>query len=159
MLRGARQPGSGRLDSALAGDLSLINAIDDVEEAHGIRVLRSRTRSIRKKRLAWRINLVGIVNVLSMSELVKSGSVRYARRGIGRAGDHRQDDERSRRRDHNKQIRKLLYESTVMSLTYQAIGLDPAVPASTSARASSFLTSLQIDSACPTIWTRCARSA
>ena len=118
--------GAAALDSALAGDLSLINAIDDVEQAHGIRVLKSRTRSIRKRRVAWRINLVGIINVLSMSELVKSASVAHDEESGELVIIDKITSDHVGAITKNKQIRKLLYESTVMSLTYRAIGLDPA---------------------------------
>ena len=120
------EDGTSAVDSALAGDLSLINAIEDTEAAHGIRVLRSRTLSIRKKRLAWRINLVGIVNVLSLTELVRSGSVAHDEESGELVIVDKITSDHVGAITTNKQIRKLLYESTVMSLTYRAIGLDPA---------------------------------
>lgn len=118
--------GADAVDSALAGDLGPINALEDSAAAHGIRVLRSRTRSIRKKRLAWRINLVGIVNVLSMSELVRSGTVAHDQESGELVIVDKITSDRVGAITTNRQIRKLLYESTVMSLTYRAIGLDPA---------------------------------
>lgn len=116
--------GADAVDSALSGDLSLINGIEEREAEHGIRVLRSRTRSIRTKRLTWRINLVGIVNVLKMSELVQSGSVAHDEESGEVVIVDKITKDRVGAMTTNRQIRKLLYESTMMSLTFRAIGLD-----------------------------------
>jgi hypothetical protein len=121
--------GAAALDSALSGDLSPLNALEDEQAAHGIRVLRSRTQSVRKRKVAWRINLVGIVNVLSMSELVRKGSIAHdAESGELVIVDQITSD-RVGAITTNKQIRKVLYESTMMSLTYRAVGIDPTVTA------------------------------
>ena len=117
--------GAAALDSALAGDLSELNALED-DPSHGVRVLQSRTLSIRKRKLAWRINLVGIVNVLSMSELVRSGSVAHDEESGELVIVDKITSDRVGAITTNKQIRKLLYESALMSLTYRAIGFDKA---------------------------------
>jgi hypothetical protein len=118
--------GAKALDSALAGNLGLINALEDTEGAHGVRVLRSVTRSIRRKRIDWRINLVGLVNVLSMSELVRSGTVAHDEESGELLIVDKITSDRVGAITTNNKIRKLLYESTLMSLTYRAIGLDAA---------------------------------
>jgi hypothetical protein len=123
-LDGLDPTGTAALDSALSGDLSRLNALEDAPAGHGIRVLRSRTQSMRKRKLAWRINLVGIVNVLSMSELVRSGAVAHDAESGEIVIVDKVTSDRVGAITTGKQLRKLLYESTIMSLTYRAVGLD-----------------------------------
>ena len=116
--------GADALDQALAGDLTRLNALESDAGSHGIETIQSRTQAIRKKKVAWRLNLVGIVNVLSMKELVKTATVTHdAESGEVVIVDKATSD-RVGAITTGKQIRKLLYESTLMSLTYRATGLD-----------------------------------
>src|SRR5262249_19152690 len=58
--------GESAVNSALAGDLTQLNALEPQMPAHGVRVRQSRFEALRKKQIQWRINLLGIINVLSM---------------------------------------------------------------------------------------------
>jgi hypothetical protein len=116
--------GAEAIDQALAGDLTLLNALEGDAAAHGIETIQSRTQALRKKKVSFRVNLVGIVNVLSMKELVKTATVTHdADSGEVVIVDKATSD-RVGAITTGKHIRKLLYESTMMSLTYRAIGLD-----------------------------------
>ncbi len=116
--------GEAALGSALAGDLSLLNAIEGDAPAHGIHTLASRMRTIRKKKVAWRINVVGIINVLSMRELVKAGSIAHDHESGELVVLDKITSDHVGAITSGKHIRKLLYESTLMSLTYRAAGFD-----------------------------------
>ena len=70
-------PGSAAPDRALAGDLTALNQLEPELPGHGIRMLLSRTELLRVKGTSWQINLVGIINVLSMTELVRTGTVAH----------------------------------------------------------------------------------
>jgi hypothetical protein len=112
------------IDLALAGDLSSLNALEPQMPAHGLRLLRSGMQALRTRKLQWRINLVGIVNVLAMRELVRTGTVTHdAESGEVVVADKITSDHLGAV-VQPKQIRKLLYESTLMTLTYKAAGLD-----------------------------------
>jgi hypothetical protein len=117
-------PATSAIDRALAGDLSALNALEPQMPAHGLRLLRSGMQTLRERQVHWRINLVGIVNVLAMRELVRTGTVTHDEE----SGEVVVADKITS--DHvgaivqPKQIRKLLYESSLITLTYKAAGLD-----------------------------------
>jgi hypothetical protein len=100
-----------------------LNGLESAD-GHGIRVLQSRTKSLRERTLKWRINLVGLVNVLSVTDLIREGDIVRDEE----SGDLVITDKVTR--DHvgaitnRKQLRQLLYESMLMTLTYKASGLD-----------------------------------
>jgi hypothetical protein len=119
--------GASAIDSALSGDLTALNALDQAGQGSGIKVLRSRTQAVSKKKVSWRLNLIGIVNVLSMKELVKSGTVAVDEESGEVVIVDKITSDRVGATSVRKHIRRLLYESTIMSLTYRAVGLDPTV--------------------------------
>jgi hypothetical protein len=116
--------GAKALDSALAGDLSELNLLEDNASAHGIEVLTSKTQTLRKRKVSWRINLVGIVNVLSMRELVRTGSIAHDEESGEVVVTDKITNDHVGAISTSKLIRKLLYESTLMTLSYKAAGLD-----------------------------------
>jgi hypothetical protein len=69
------ETGEEAVHKALDGDLSRLAALDDSMPAHGITLVRSCLKSLKRRNRKLRINLFGIVNVLSLSELVRSGEV------------------------------------------------------------------------------------
>lgn len=116
--------GTRALDEALAGDLTGLTRLEPALPAHGIAVLQSRTEQLRKRRVQWRLNLIGLVNVVSLTELVRTGTVFH---------DHESGalvvaDEVSSRRlggtTRSRDLRRLLYESMMLTVTYKAAGLD-----------------------------------
>ncbi len=116
--------GAAAIDAALAGDLSHLTALESEAAGHGIRVLQSRTQELRKKTISWRINLVGIVNVLSVSELVRTGTIVHDEVSGELLITDKVTSDRVGAIVGAKTIRKLLYESALMTLTYKASGLD-----------------------------------
>jgi hypothetical protein len=114
--------GASAVDAALAGDLTALNALEP--DGHGIRALQSRTQALSKKKVSWRVNLVGIVNILSMSELVRTGTIVHDEESGELLITDKVTSDRVGATIGPKQIRKLLYESAVMTLTYKASGLD-----------------------------------
>lgn len=61
---------------ALDGDFSGLTGLQDLSMP-GITPVRSITNELRKRGVSMRVNLLGIVNAISISELVKSGSVTF----------------------------------------------------------------------------------
>lgn len=116
--------GESALDFALAGDLTKLNALEEHTPSHGITTLASRTQDIRAKKIALRINLVGIVNIMSMSELVRTASIAHDEDSGDVVILDKVTSDRVGAITTRRQIRKLLYESTMMSLSYRAIGFD-----------------------------------
>jgi len=118
------QTGRHALDEALAGNLTELNALEGQPAAHGIRVTQSLLETLRQKTVRWRINLLGIVNVLSLSELVRTGSVFHD----NDSGELVIADEASTKRMGavvaNRNVRKLLNESAILTATYKAAGVD-----------------------------------
>jgi hypothetical protein len=116
--------GADAIDQALTGNLTALNALEPELPAHGITLLQSQTDVLRKKSVKWRINLLGIINVLSMSELVRTGSVLHDEESGELLITDKVTSDRVGAIVAPKHIRKLLYESTMMTLTYKASGLD-----------------------------------
>lgn len=61
---------------ALDGDFSSLTGLQDLS-LPGITPVRNLTNELRKRGVNLRLNLLGIVNAISMSELVRSGSVTF----------------------------------------------------------------------------------
>ncbi len=118
--------GSDAIDAALAGDLGPLSRLDATAQSHGIRVLRSKTQLTREKRINWRINLVGLVNVLSMAALVRTGTIAHDEESGELVIADAVSSSRLGGTTTARQIRRLLYESTLMSLTYKALGVNTA---------------------------------
>jgi hypothetical protein len=115
--------GRAALDKALAGDLTDLNAMES-SAAHGIRTTQSVLTTLRKKTVRWRINLLGLVNVLSVVELAKSGTVFFD----DESGELTITDEVTLKRigavTNRSEIRKARYESAMLTATYKAAGVD-----------------------------------
>ena len=116
--------GAAAIDRALAGDLTALNALEPDGSRHGIRTVQSRTQALSRKSVNWRINLVGIVNVLSMRELLRNGSVAHDTDSGELVIVDKVTSDRVGAIVEPRQIRRLLYESALMTLTYKAGGLD-----------------------------------
>ena len=109
---------------ALSGDLTALNLLEPEMPARGVRVLETRTGNLRQKRVRWRINLLGIVNVLSLTELVRHGTVIHD----PESGELAITDEITSKRigavSESKSIRKAIFECAMLSATYKASGVD-----------------------------------
>lgn len=124
-LAGIDAIGASVVDKALGGDLVDLNLLEPELPAHGISVLQSRTQALRTKQVKWRVNLVGIVNILSLTELARTGSVFHDEESGELVITDAVTSERVGAITESKQIRKLLYESVMLTATYRAGGLDP----------------------------------
>jgi hypothetical protein len=109
---------------ALSGDLAGLNLLEPELPARGVRVIETRTGNLRQKRVRWRINLLGIVNVLSLTELVRQGTVIHD----PESGELMIADEVTSKRigalSESKSIRKAIFECAMLSSTYKASGVD-----------------------------------
>ncbi len=110
--------------NALNGDLSALNLLEPELPSRGVRVLETRTGNLRRKRIRWRINLLGIVNVLSLTELIRQGTVIHD----PESGELVITDEITSKRigavSESKSIRKAIFECAMLSATYKASGVD-----------------------------------
>jgi hypothetical protein len=112
------------LKKALAGDLSDLNALEPDLPGHGVRVLQSRLDRLRKNGVSWRVNLVGLVNVLSLNELARSAKVFHDEVSGELVIADKVSSERMGAVTEPKAVRKMLYEAAMMTATYKASGLD-----------------------------------
>ena len=102
--------------------------------APGIRMVHTGILRTRERRIAWRINLLGIVNVSSVAELVSKGTLTYdPLTGELNAADaitskHIVVKTRPFESDGEK-VRKLMLESMMVSAAYQASRLTAQIDA------------------------------
>ncbi len=75
-LGGLDDSGAQALRQALRGDLSALTAAEDALPA-GIRLVQSIFTAVRQTRHTFRVNLLGIYNLRSVSELTRVGQVLY----------------------------------------------------------------------------------
>ncbi len=68
--------GKAMIESALRGDLTALVATDH-DPGPGIRILKTLIASSKTLRHSLKVNLLGIYNVLSVAELIKSGSTAW----------------------------------------------------------------------------------
>jgi hypothetical protein len=116
--------GVAAVEQALSGDLSELTLLEDDPAAHGVTILQSRTVQLRKRVVKWRLNLIGLVNVLSVSELAVKATVMHDEESgevvmTDAATSHKVKAITSR-----KDLQRLLYESLMLTVTYKASGLD-----------------------------------
>ena len=69
--------GQRALHRALDGDLSELSAKPPDALPKGVVLRRSQFESVKSTKVVWKINLLGIVNVLSITELIRKGKVSY----------------------------------------------------------------------------------
>jgi hypothetical protein len=110
--------------SALRGRLTGINEAAKTEQGP-IRALQTGILRRRERRAAWRINLFGIVNVRSVSELLRKGTLSYdVATGTLNAADEiasRKILVRTRPLESDAdKVRKLVFESMIVTAAYQA---------------------------------------
>jgi hypothetical protein len=117
--------GGHALDAALAGNLVELTRLEPDLPAHGIAVLQSRTQTIRSRPITWRINLVGLMNIQSLQELVRTGSVLHDEESGELIVTDKVSATRMGATTVSKTLRKLLFESVMLTATYKAGGLDP----------------------------------
>jgi hypothetical protein len=113
------------LNGALAGNLIELTRLEPTLPAHGLSVLQSRTQALRRKQITWRVNLVGLVNLVSLTELVRTGSVFHDEDSGELVITDKVTTTRMGSATVARNLRKLLFESVMITATYKAGGLDP----------------------------------
>lgn len=115
--------GRAAVEQALHGQLGPIG--QSARDAGPIRLVTSAERRLRERRTAWRINVLGILNVASFSELVRQGSLTYDPvSGALTAADQvsaKRIRVKSRPFESDaEKLRKVLFESLMVTAAYQA---------------------------------------
>ena len=112
--------GEAAVNKALSGDLSELTLLVPAGAGHGVTLVRSRTQELWKRTVRWRLNLLGLVNVLSVTELVAKGTVLHDEE----SGEVVITDEASKNSVNatikGKDLRRLLYQSLMLTVTYKA---------------------------------------
>lgn len=122
-LRSLNPVSAEAVQKALGGDFSEMTASEG--KLAGVTMIRSLTGTLRKKRFALKINLLGIVNVLSLRELVREGSLSFepftgnlvaadkitSKKIVVVSEPFRADTEK---------LRKVMFESLMMTAAYRA---------------------------------------
>jgi ParB-like chromosome segregation protein Spo0J len=116
--------GRGAVESALRGRLTAINEAAKAENGP-IRAVQTGILRRRERRVTWRINLFGIVNVRSVSELLRKGTLTYdVATGTLNAADEissRKILVRTRPLESDgEKVRKLVFESMIVTAAYLA---------------------------------------
>ncbi len=116
--------GAAALEKALAGDLGDLTQLDDALPAHGIRMIQSRTVHLRRREVKWRLNVIGLVNVLSVSELATKATVVHDTESGELLMTDAATGQKVKAITSRKELRRLLYQSLMLSVTYKAAGVD-----------------------------------
>jgi hypothetical protein len=115
--------GTTAVNQALAGDLSALT-LAGAALPRGVALKRSRTEQFNKKTVKWRLNLLGLVNVLSVTELVAKGTILHDED----TGEVVIADEATKNSVgatiKGKELRRLLYQSLMLTVTYKAGKMD-----------------------------------
>lgn len=69
--------GSEALHRALEADLSVLTSLRSNQLPAGVKLVQSEIDNFQKKSTTWKINFLGLVNVLHVTTLVKSGKVLF----------------------------------------------------------------------------------
>jgi hypothetical protein len=116
--------GAAAVNKALSGNLSALNALEPELPAHGIAIVQSRTEHLRRRQVKWRLNVVGLVNALSLHELARKAEVVHDEESGEVVITDAATSERVKAITNRRELRKLLYESLMLTVTYKASGLD-----------------------------------
>jgi hypothetical protein len=120
------------LHFALDGDLSKLTSRKPDALPPGVTLVHSQLETFKRKATTWRINLFGIVNILHLTELVRTGTVIVDHE----TGDLLITDEITAKkitidtRPHEavpKKLRKVLMQSMVLTAAYHASGVQKLV--------------------------------
>jgi hypothetical protein len=116
--------GIDALNAAIRGDLT---AITGDSLPHGVRMLASGIEEIRKKKVVWKLNFLGIFNTLSITELILKGNVLFN----AETGELTVTDSVTARKVRvearpleadTKKLHKMLMQSLVFTAAYRASG-------------------------------------
>jgi hypothetical protein len=116
------EAGKAALGEALHGRLAKIG---DAPAGGAIRMVSSAARQLRERKTAWKINLLGILNVASFVELVREGTVLFDPVSGALTAADRVSARRIRVKEmplasDPEKLRKLLFESLMITAAYRA---------------------------------------
>ena len=114
--------GKSALGEAMHGRLTKIG---DAPAGGAIRLVSSAARQLRERKTSWRINMLGILNVASFVELVREGTVLYDPVSGALTAADKVSARRIRVKEvplasHPEKLRKLLFESLLITAAYRA---------------------------------------
>lgn len=124
--------GHRAVNAALDGDISLLAEVDDAGSLHGITVRRSVFKETRERGLSLRINLLGILNFVTISRLLVNGAVVTD----ALTGEVTITDKATAIRlqalmvnfgENQAKIRRLFFEAMVATVAYRASGIIESV--------------------------------
>lgn len=120
--------GKDALHRALRADLSKLTSVKPDGLPVGIKMLRSELERVREKSVTWKLNLLGIVNVLHVTSLVLDGKVLYD----PQTGELLVTDSATAKnirvatnalQAEPARLRKAMMQSAVLTAAYRASGL------------------------------------
>ena len=122
--------GVSALNQALQGDLSALTSHASTDLPQGVRLLVSELDEVRKKTTTWKLNFLGLLNVLSVTELILSGKTLFN----ADTGELVVTDFASAKKilivtrpleAETKKLHKMLMQSLVITAAYRASGTQP----------------------------------
>ena len=116
--------GAAAIDKALSGNLGDLNRLEPTLPGHGIALKESRTSHLRTKQVAWRVNVIGLVNVLSLKELAVEATVVHDADSGELLMTDAATSQKVKAITSRKDLHKLLFESLMLTVTYKASGMD-----------------------------------
>ena len=114
--------GKAALGEAMHGRLTKIG---EAPAGGAIRLVSSAARQLRERKTSWRINMLGILNVASFVELVREGTVLFDPVSGALTAADKVSARRIRVKEvplasHPEKLRKLLFESLLITAAYRA---------------------------------------
>ena len=119
--------GVAAVNQALQGDLSALTSRASNALPQGLRMVMSELDEVKSKKVVWKLNFLGIVNVLSVSELIRHGNALFN----ADTGELVVTDSVTAKKirvetrpleAETKKLRKLLMQSLVITAAFRASG-------------------------------------
>jgi hypothetical protein len=123
-LDGLSEPAKGAVRSALDGDLTALEDLTDVAGS-GVRASLVGTIRLRQRKSMWRLNLLGILNSASLKEQISTGVMTFdpvsgALNITDQIAANRIRVDARPLESHPDKLRRLLFESLVVTAAYRA---------------------------------------
>lgn len=118
------------VNQALQGDLSALTSRASNALPQGVRLLVSELDEIQSKKVVWKLNFLGIVNVFTVSELIRHGNTLFN----AETGELVVTDSVTAKKIRvvtrpleadTRKLRKLLLQSLIITAAYRASGAQP----------------------------------
>ena len=113
---------------ALDGDFSGLAALEKAPPSSGLTLVRSAIRTFRERKTAWRINLLGLYNIISVSTLLMDGEVLWEPQSGALVVTEKASAERIRIKSRpseadGQKLREIVFEALMLTATYRAAQL------------------------------------